>query len=102
MDFYVRPLGRCFVHRFQDAYLLRPLRPTPDGEMFLRARHDDLFFRRDLALATYRRLLDEYPGSPYVEDTIYFIGRLDQDLKQRTAAEERFDTLFARFGQKSK
>jgi hypothetical protein len=102
VDFYVRFLGNLFIHRFQDAYLWHPLSHAPDGDLFLRARHYDLFFRRDLALATYKQLLAEHPDDPDVEDALYFMGRVHQDLGQWTTAADTFDALLARFGQNSK
>lgn len=49
-------------------------------------------------MALYRRVLSDYPASPYAEDALYFLGKLNVDRRQWKAAGEAFDTLFARFG----
>lgn len=102
VDFYAKLLGRGFVERFQDAYLRSLDRHTPDRELFLRARHYDLFFRKDLALASYQALLNGYPESAFVENGLYFLGRLQVDRRQWTAAAATFDVLLSRFGERSR
>lgn len=102
VDGYVGLLGDRFVHAYQDVYLRRPLSSTPDGDLFLRARHYDLFFRRDAALAAYQRVLAEYPASPSAEDALYFLGKWYEDHRQWQAAGRTFDALLARIGPRAK
>jgi hypothetical protein len=95
--FYVNALGPRFVHHFQDAYLARHL-ADEDDDLFWRARHYDLFARRDLARATYQRFLTVRPSSIYREDAIYFLGRLQQGAGEWRASIRTFDRLFDEFG----
>jgi hypothetical protein len=95
MDFYVALLGRRFTDTFQDAWLARRLCETPDCDLLLRARHYDLLFRRDRALAAYQQLLTEHANGPYVEDALYFMGRLQLDLSRWKPAADTFRRLLA-------
>ena len=102
VDGDVRLLGNRFGRLFQDLYLRRPLGATPDGNLFLRARHYDLFLRRDDALKNYQRVLAEHPASPYAEDALYFMGKLYEDRRQWKEAGAAFDQLLARIGPRAK
>jgi hypothetical protein len=102
VDGYVALLGNRFVHAYQDVYLWRPLGSTPDGNLLMRARHYDLFFRRDAAYAAYQRVLAEYPASPSAEDALYFLGKWYEQQRQWQAAGRTFDQLLARIGPHAK
>jgi tetratricopeptide (TPR) repeat protein len=102
VDGYVGLFGDRFVHAYQDLSLRRRLSPAPDGDLFLRGRHYDLFFRRDAAIAAYQRVLREYPASPYAEDALYFLGKAYGDQHQWKAAGQAFDELLARIGPRAR
>jgi tetratricopeptide (TPR) repeat protein len=101
MNLYLR-MGNGFAYRFQDAWLRGQSYETPEAELFLRARHYDLFSRRDLALAHYRRLIAEYPNSSHAEDGLYFMARLLSDQGRGSEAVEAYDLLLRRFGEQGK
>jgi hypothetical protein len=95
-------LGSGFAHRFQDEWLRRQSYESPEVELLIRARHYDLFARRDLALASYRRLIAEYPYSSHAEDGLYFLARLRSDQGRWSEAVETYDLLLRRFGEQGK
>jgi tetratricopeptide (TPR) repeat protein len=97
IDFYAGMLDTLFVHRFQDAYLLRRHGKQGDG-LYWRARHYDLFFRRELALESYQRFLRDSPQSPHREDALYFLGRLQQDLGDWRGSIRTLDLVLAETG----
>jgi hypothetical protein len=102
VETYVALLGHRFAHVYQDAYLLRRLAAEADGDLFLRARHYDLFFRSGLAHAAYERLLAEYPDSAHAEDARFLLGRLQLRLGQASASVDTFDVLLAQAGPRGK
>lgn len=95
-------LGNGFAHSFQDGWLRRQAFESPEIELFVRARHHDLFSRRDLALAHYKRLIAGYPYSSYAEDGLYFLARLLADQGHASEAVETYDLLLRRFGEHGK
>ena len=101
MALYLR-LGNGFAHRFQDAWLRRQVYDSPEIELFVRARHYDLFSRGDLALDHYRRLIAAYPFSSHAEDGLYFMARLLSDQGRVSEAVDAYDLQLRRFGEQGR
>jgi tetratricopeptide (TPR) repeat protein len=92
---YERVFGDRFVHAFQDAWLRRQSYQSVDEEIFLRARHYDLFFRTEAAAEGYRKFIAmQSAGAPPL-DAWYFLGRLQHRTGQWASAIDTFTALLA-------
>ncbi|MFA4843168.1 MAG: transglutaminase domain-containing protein [Candidatus Omnitrophota bacterium] len=74
---YARLFRDKFSSLYQDAYLfLKTKAFVPDYNLFYRARNYQLYYRSDLAKQHYNALIEEYPHSQYLQDSIFFLSLL--------------------------
>ena len=76
MDCYIYVFGHRFSHLYQDVYLMSYAPPGEAESIYFKARNYDLLDRYQLAIDSYKEVINKFPQGSDTDNALFFLGVL--------------------------